>query len=81
VLPGSAADATGFERGDLLLGIIAKGRFGDRELPITSLIDLARLLEEQRGKKLRFIILRGDRDLVGTLDVPSKKAASLDKNR
>jgi serine protease Do len=81
VLPGSAADSTGFERGDLLLGIIAKGRFGDRELPITSLIDLARLLEEQRGKKLRFIILRGDRDLVGTLDVPSKKAASLGKNR
>lgn len=72
VLDESAADVTGFEPGDLLLGIIAKGRFGDRELPITSLIDLARLLEEQRGKSIRVIILRGDRDLVGTLEIPSK---------
>jgi serine protease Do len=81
VLEGSAADSTGFERGDLLLGIIAKGRFGDRELPITSLIDLARMLKEQRGNKLRFIILRGDRDLVGTLDVPRKKAAGLTRQK
>lgn len=75
VLPGSAADTTGFERGDLILGLIARGSFGDRELPVTSVIDLATLLEEQRGKKLRFIILRGDRDLVGTLQIPDKKAS------
>jgi serine protease Do len=81
VLAGSAADTTGLERGDLLLGIIVKGEYGDRELRITSLIDLASLLQEQRGKKLRFIILRGDRDLVGTLEVPSEKAPAPSKNR
>ena len=69
VLPESPADLTGLERGDLLLGIIVKGRFGDQELPITSLIDLARLLEQNRGNKMRVIILRGERDLVGTLQV------------
>ncbi|MFT4840450.1 MAG: serine protease Do [Planctomycetota bacterium] len=81
VLAGSAADATGFEPGDLLLGYIAQGRYGDRELPIPSLIDFANLLESQRGNKLRFIILRGDRDLVGTLEVPSKTATSVNRNR
>lgn len=81
VLPGSAADTTGLERGDLVLGYIAKGRYGDRELPIPSLIDLANLLESQRGNSLRFIILRGERDLLGTLAVPPKKSASLDRNR
>ena len=69
VLPESPADQTGLERGDLLLGVIVKGRFGDQELPITSLIDLARLLEQNRGNKMRVIILRGERDLVGTLQV------------
>jgi serine protease Do len=69
VLPGSASHVTGLEKGDLILGIIVAGRFGDREFPMQTSVDLARLVEEQRGKKIRFIILRGDRDLVGTLTV------------
>jgi len=70
VLPGSAADVAGFEKGDLLIGIVVAGRFGDRELPIHTQIDLARLIEEQRGNKLRCIIMRGDRGLLGTVTIP-----------
>ena len=40
-----------------------------REVPLTSHVDLARLLEERRGKAVRFIVLRDDRDLVGTVEV------------
>jgi serine protease Do len=79
VLPESPADIMGLERGDLMLGIIVNGRFGDRELPIPSLIDLARLVEEQRGKKLRWIILRGDRDLVGTMQLRGARNANAGK--
>ncbi|MFK7742969.1 MAG: trypsin-like peptidase domain-containing protein [Planctomycetota bacterium] len=71
VLEGSPAAKTGLERGDLLLGVIAKGRYGDRELPLASPLDLARLLTESQGKGLRLIVLRGDRDLVGTVQVRS----------
>lgn len=70
VQQGSPADITGFEKGDLLLGIVVAGRFGDRELPIHTQVDLARVIEEQRGQKLRCIILRGDRDLLGTVMIP-----------
>jgi len=74
VMPGSSADTTGLEKGDLILGVIVRGRFGDREVPITTLTDLARLIEEQRGEKIRLIILRGDKDLVGTLTITGTAA-------
>jgi len=66
---GGPADQTGLEDGDLLLGVIARGRFGERELPLHSRVDLARLCREQRGKDLKIIVLRGDRDLVGTIKI------------
>ncbi|MCK5944465.1 MAG: trypsin-like peptidase domain-containing protein [Planctomycetes bacterium] len=67
VLPDSPAARTGLEKGDLLLGLVVQGRFGERELPLHSRLDLARLCQENRGAELRFIILRGERDLVGTV--------------
>jgi len=69
VQPDSPASRTGLEKGDLILGLVVRGRFGERELPLNSRIDLARLCQEQRGKELKFIILRDDRDLVGTLKI------------
>lgn len=72
VVNDGAADIAGFEAGDVLIGVIAKGRFGDREQPIVSLVDLAKYLESQQGKKVRLIVLRGDRDLIGTILVPLK---------
>jgi serine protease Do len=69
VAPDSPASRTGIETGDLILGLIVRGRFGERELPLNSRVDLARLCQEQRGKELKFIVLRGDRDLVGTLKI------------
>lgn len=74
VLPDSAADATGLESGDLILGVIVPGRFGDREVPVTTQTDLAKLLDEKRGDKIRLIILRDDKDLVGTLQVAGRPA-------
>ena len=69
VLEGGPADQTGLQEGDLVLGVIARGRFGERELPLHSRVDLARLCREQRGKELKIIVLRGDRDLVGTIKI------------
>ena len=66
----------GFEAGDVLLGVIAQGRYGDREQPIVSLVDFAQYLESQHGKKMRLIVLRGDRDLIGTILVPLKTGGS-----
>jgi len=70
VLEGSPADQTGLERGDLILGLLTRGRFGQREVPLHATVDLARLCQEQRGKDLKVIILRGERDLVGTVKLP-----------
>jgi serine protease Do len=69
VISASPADETGLAAGDLILGVIVRGRFGQRELPLSSLADLARLCREQRGKEIKLVILRGDRDLVGTVKV------------
>ncbi|MBL9078542.1 MAG: trypsin-like peptidase domain-containing protein [Planctomycetes bacterium] len=69
VRAGSPAEAIGLERGDVLLAVFAPGRLGLRELPVTTPTELARILEAQRGKGLRIAILRGDEDLVGTIDV------------
>ena len=59
----------GLQRGDVLLAVFGTGPFGERELPVSSLRDFARLLEQQRGKALKFAILRGQEDLVGTIEV------------
>ena len=67
VLEGSPADRTGLEAGDLILGVLARGRFGERELPLHSRRDLARLCQERRGSDVKFIVLRDDRDLIGTV--------------
>ncbi len=69
IQPGSPAESIGLQKGDVLLAVFAPGRFGEREYPVTSLTDLARLLEQRRGKSLRIAILRGNEDLVGTIDV------------
>ena len=69
VAPNSPAEEIGLERGDILLGVFARGRFGTREVPITSTNDLAQLIDGRRGRSLRLTILRDDRDLVGTIEV------------
>jgi serine protease Do len=69
VQPDSPADAIGLEVGDVLLGVVSRGPFGDRDVPMTSLRDLALLLDQQRGRSLRISVLRGERDLSGTLEV------------
>lgn len=74
----SPAARTGLEEGDLLLGVVLPGRFGDRELPLTSPLDLARLLKQSQGRGVKFIVLRGDRDLVGTVQVRNFSAGDAD---
>jgi S1-C subfamily serine protease len=69
VLPDSPAEAIGLEAGDILLGVVSRGPFGERDVPMTSLRDWAQLLDQQRGRSLRISVLRGDRDLSGTLEV------------
>lgn len=69
VAEASPAADTGLAPGDLILGVITRGRFGPRELPLNSLFDFAQLCREQRGEEIKLIILRGDRDLVGTVKV------------
>ncbi|MCU0867087.1 MAG: trypsin-like peptidase domain-containing protein [Planctomycetes bacterium] len=69
VLPDSPAEAIGLEPGDVLLGVLSRGPFGDRDVPVHSLRDWAQLLDQQRGRSLRISVLRGDRDLGGTLEV------------
>ncbi|MBX3463121.1 MAG: trypsin-like peptidase domain-containing protein [Planctomycetes bacterium] len=69
VRPGSPAEAIGLVPGDVLLAVFAQSRLGPRELPVTSRRDLARFLEQQRGRGLRIAVLRGDDDLTGTIDV------------
>jgi serine protease Do len=69
VLPDSPADAIGLEAGDIVLGVVVDGRFGARDVPITSRADFARVIEQSRGQGLGLLILRGERDLVGTIEV------------
>lgn len=69
VLPDSPADSVGLRAGDVLLAVFANTRYGERDLPMTSLNDWSTVLQQQRGRGLKFAILRGDDDLQGTLDV------------
>ncbi len=69
VRAGSPAESIGLQPGDILLAVFAPSPFGQREVPVTSRRDLARMLEQQRGRGLRIAVLRGDEDLTGTIDV------------
>jgi serine protease Do len=69
VQPGSPAESIGLQKDDVLLALFAPGPFGSREVPVTSLREFAAILDRQRGRSLRVAILRGDEDLVGTIDV------------
>lgn len=63
------AAAIGLRDGDIVLSVFVRQPFGERELPVTSLRDFARLLEGNRGRSLKVSVLRGDEDLVGTIEV------------
>ncbi|MFY9344224.1 MAG: trypsin-like peptidase domain-containing protein [Planctomycetota bacterium] len=67
--PEAPAAAIGLKAGDIVLSAFVPGPFGSREAPITSLRDLAQLLDAWRGRGIRISILRGDEDLIGTLEV------------
>jgi serine protease Do len=73
VQPEGPAAAIGLQDGDILLSAFVRGPFGDREVPITSLRDLAQLLESRRGFGVRLSILRGDKDLIGTIEVRKER--------
>jgi S1-C subfamily serine protease len=55
--------------GDLILGAMVRTPFGEREAKIHALRDLASLVEQARGRVIRLAILRGDDDMIATLDV------------
>lgn len=57
--------------GDLILGAMVRTAFGEREAKLHALRDLAALVEQARGKTIRLAILRGDDDMIATLDVRS----------
>jgi serine protease Do len=63
------AAAIGLKAGDVVLSVFVRQAFGERELPVTSLRDFVRLLDANRGRSLKLSVLRGDDDLVGTIDV------------
>ena len=65
---GSPTDGV-LRAGDLILGVVARGPFGDREAKLTSLRELAQAVEQSRGRTLRLAILRGDDDMIATLEV------------
>lgn len=67
--PDGPAAAIGLAAGDVVLSVFVRQAFGERELPVTSLRDLARLLDANRGRSLKVSVLRGDDDLVGTIEV------------
>ncbi len=72
VLPDGPAAAIGLKDGDLVLSVFLQQAFGLRETQLTSLRDMAAVLDSRRGASVRLGILRGDEDLVGTIEV--KKA-------
>lgn len=69
VQPGSPADAVGLQPGDLVLAAFQSDGFREREQPVLSLREFARVLAMQAGRGLKVTVLRGDKDLVGTIDV------------
>ncbi|MBL8752862.1 MAG: trypsin-like peptidase domain-containing protein [Planctomycetes bacterium] len=67
--PDGPAAAIGLKEGDLVLSAFVQQAFGPREMPLQSLRDLAQMLDSRRGLGVRIGILRGDEDLVGTIEV------------
>jgi len=67
--PDGPAAAIGLAAGDVVLSVFVRQAIGERELPVTSLPDLARLLDANRGRSLKVSLLRGDENLVGTIEV------------
>ena len=72
VQPDGPAAAIGLLPGDILLSVIGRQRFGERDLPLTSLHEFATLLDQNRGKSLRLCILRGDEALQGTIEIKAR---------
>ncbi len=72
VQDGSPAAALKFEPGDVLLASVVQDRFGrERDVRIDSLPDFAAVLQQFQGRTLKLVVLRGDDDLQGSLDVRS----------
>jgi len=74
VQPDSPAAALRIAPHDVLIGAIVpmRGGFGtvtEGDLRIESSRDLATMLRDRQGSTLKLVVLRGDDDLVGTLDV------------
>jgi C-terminal processing protease CtpA/Prc len=72
VQEGSPAAALKVQPGDVLMAAILQDRFGrERDMRLDSLRDFASLLQQFQGRTVRLVVLRGDDDLVGALDVRS----------
>ena len=69
IVDDGPAAAIGLQNGDVVLSVFVRQAFGERELPVTSLRDFVRLLDANRGRSLKVSVLRGDDDLVGTIEV------------
>jgi len=67
--PGAPAETIGLQGGDVVLSAIVRRGFGEREVPITSLRDLAQYVGGTRDASVRLGILRGDEELVATIEI------------
>ena len=76
VQEGSPAAALKFAPGDVVIAAAITDRFGrERDMRLDSLRDFAALLQQFQGRTIKLVVLRGDDDLVGTIDVRSLDAA------
>jgi serine protease Do len=71
--PGSPAETIGLRPGDLVLSAFVRRGFGEREVPIVSLRDLAQLVSTTREPTVRLGILRGDEELVATIELRRRR--------
>ncbi len=72
VQEGSPAAALKVQAGDVLMAAVMQDRFGrERDMRLDSLRDFASMLQQFQGRTVRLVVLRGDDDLVGALDVRS----------
>lgn len=70
VEPGSPAAALQLQADDILLAQSVANYFGgENDAIFTSAASLAQALISRAGRSVRLVVLRGDQDLVGTLDV------------
>ncbi len=69
VAEDSPAAALEIQPGDVLMAVVLPDRFGrDRDVRLDDAADFANLLRKRQGDSVRVVVLRGDDDLVGTLD-------------